>query len=121
MIILHKGQVNELALNINNNAREVFSTYTFHFVHVMSEETKDYIIDTNNPAQYGANSRYCEVVLDLATDDLNYEGQYELTIYGDGTNLVYIGMALLEGTQEEPFFTTYVSDNEDNSNYIYIE
>jgi hypothetical protein len=30
-------------------------------------------------------------------------------------------MVLVEGTEEEPFFTTYVSDNENNSNYIYIE
>jgi hypothetical protein len=121
MIILQKGQVNELALNININTRETFTGYTFVFVHVMSEESKTYLINTSNPAQYAANDRYCEVVLDLATDDLNYEGQYELTIYGNGTTLVFTGIAELDGTEEEPFFTQYVSDNEDNSNYIYIQ
>jgi hypothetical protein len=30
-------------------------------------------------------------------------------------------MVVLEGLQEEPFFTTYVSPNEDNENYIYIQ
>lgn len=123
MIILYKNQVNELAMNINNNSREVFTGYTFHFVHVMSQEEKDYLIDVNNPAQFAENIRYCEVVLDFtcANCDLNYEGQYQLTIFGNGTTLVFIGMAELRGLQEEPLFTTYVSDNEDNSNYIYIE
>jgi hypothetical protein len=30
-------------------------------------------------------------------------------------------MAELDGTQEEPSFVEYVSSNEDNENYIYIE
>jgi hypothetical protein len=121
MIILQKGQVNDIAMNINNNSRVDFSAYTMTFVHIMSQEEKSYIIDTSDPSIYGENDRYCEIVLDLATDDLNYEGQYQLTIYGNGTTLVFTGIAELEGTAEEPFFTQYVSDDEDNSNYIYIQ
>jgi len=123
MIILQKGQQNELVLNINNNARVDFSAYTLTFVHIMSQESKSYVINTSNPLLFGENDRYCEIVLNLQDpgQDLNYEGQYQLKIYGNSTTLVFTGMVLLEGTQEEPFFTTYVSDNENNSNYIYIE
>jgi len=123
MIILQKDSQNELVLNINNNARVDFSAYTLTFVHIMSQESKTYVISTSNPALYGENNRYCEIVLNLQNpgQDLNYEGQYQLKIYGDGTNLVFTGMVLVEGTEEEPFFTTYVSDNENNSNYIYVE
>lgn len=123
MIILQKGQQNELVLNINNNSRVDFSGYTLTFVHIMSQESKTYIIPISNPALFGENDRYCEIILNLQNpgQDLNYEGQYQLKIYGNGTSLVFTGMVLVEGTQEEPFFTTYVSDNENNSNYIYIE
>lgn len=123
MIILQKGQQNELVLNINNNSRVDFTGYTLTFVHIMSQEIKSYTISTSDPAVFGENDRYCEIVLNLQNpgQDLNYEGQYQLKIYGNGTSLVFTGMVLLEGVQEEPFFTTYESDNENNENYIYIE
>jgi hypothetical protein len=122
MIILQKGQVNELVLNINNNSRTDFSGYTLTFLHILSQEEKSYTISTSNPLQYGENIRYCEIVLDFYTDDLNYEGQYELKIYGNGSSLVYTGMARLNGTTEQGnTFTSYVSPDEDNSNYIYIQ
>jgi hypothetical protein len=123
MIILQKGQQNELVLNINNNARVDFTGYTLTFVHIMSQEIKSYVINISDPLVYGENERYCEIVLNLQDpgQDLNYEGQYQLKIYGNGNTLVFTGMVLLEGTQEEPFFTTYVSTNENNENYIYIE
>lgn len=123
MIILQKGQQNELVMNINNNSRQDFSGYTLTFVHIMSKESKTYLINTSNPAQYAENDRYCEIVLNLQSpgQDLNYEGQYQLTIYGNGTTLVFIGIVELEGGVEEPLFTQYVSNNEDNSNYIYIQ
>ena len=121
MIILQKGQVNELAMNINNNSRTDYTGYTLTFVHIMSQEIKSYIIDVSNPAQFAENDRYCEIVLNLATSDLNYEGQYQLKIYGNGTALVFTGIVELEGSQEEPFFTTYQSPNENNENYIYIQ
>jgi hypothetical protein len=121
MIILQKGQVNELTLNINNNSRVDFSGYTLTFRHIVSQEVKSYFINTSDNAVFGENDRYCEIVLDLQTDDLNYEGQYQLKIYGNGTQLVFTGMAELDGTQEEPSFVEYLSNNEDNENYIYIE
>lgn len=122
MIILNKGESNDLILNINNNSRTDFSGYTLSFLHILSQEEKSYTINTANPAQFGENIRYCEIVLDLYSDDLNYEGQYELKIYGNGTTLVYTGMARLIGTTEKGNdFTSYVSPDEDNSNYIYIQ
>lgn len=122
MIILNKGQSNDLILNINNNSRTDFSGYTLTFKHILSQEEKSYTISTSNPQQFGENIRYCEIVLDLFSDDLNYEGQYELKIYGNGTSLVYTGMVRLNGTTEQGnTFTSYNSPDEDNSNYIYIQ
>jgi hypothetical protein len=125
MIYLNKGQENELVMNINNNARPNFTTYELVFTHTMSKEVKSYIIDTSNPSQYSQNIRYCTIILPLNTDDLNYEGEYQLNIYGNGDGYtdypVFVGIAILEGTQEEPLFTQYISPNEVNENYIYIQ
>lgn len=122
MLILQKGQQNELVLNINNNSRQDFSGYTLTFVHILSQEEKTYIISTSNPAEYGENDRYCEIVLNLQNDDLNYEGQYQLQIFGNGTNLVFTSMVRLLGTTEKGNdYISYVSPDEDNSNYIYIQ
>jgi hypothetical protein len=122
MLILQKAQQNELVLNINNNSRQDFSGYTLTFVHVLSQEEKTYTISTSNPAQFGENDRYCEIVLNLQNDDLNYEGQYQLQIFGNGTNLVFTSMVRLIGTTEKGNdYISYVSPNEENSNYIYIQ
>jgi hypothetical protein len=119
---MNKGQVNELVLNVNNNSRTEFSGYTLTFKNIISQEVKSYLIDTSNNAQYGENDRYCEMVVDLETDDLNYEGQYQLQIFGNGTQLVYTGMVRLDGTTEKGnTFTEYISPNEDNETYIYIQ
>jgi hypothetical protein len=121
MLILNKGQQNELILNINNNSRTDFTGYTLTFTHVVSQEVKSYNINTSNPLQFGENIRYCEIIVDLDDNDLNYLGQYELKIYGNGTSLVYTGMARLDGPQEGNPFTEYVSPDENNENYIYIQ
>jgi hypothetical protein len=123
MLYLQKGQENELVMNINNNTTTSFSAYTLTFTHIMSQEVKSYVIDTSNPLQYSQNIRYCEIILNLNDpgQDLNYEGEYQLNIYGNGTELVFTGIAILQGTQEEPFFTQYISPNEVNENYIYIQ
>lgn len=121
MIIINKGQQNELILNINNNSRQDFSTYTLRFTHVLSQEIKNYTIATNNSNLFGENDRYCEIILNLQNDDLNYEGQYNLQIFGDSTNLVYTNIARLVGTTEDNSFISYESPNEDGANYIYIE
>jgi len=123
MLYLQKGQQNELVMNINNNTATTFSGYTLVFTHIMSQEVKSYTVNTADPAEYAQNIRYCEIILNLqdAGQDLNYEGEYQLKIYGNGTELVFTGIAILQGTQEEPLFTTYISPNEVNENYIYIE
>lgn len=123
MLILNKGQQNELVLNINNNSRTDFTGYTLTFTHVVSQEVKSYTINLSDPAVYAENDRYCEIILNLqnAGQDLNYLGQYNLQIFGNGTNLVYTGMAQLNGSEESNPFTEYISPDEDNSNYIYIQ
>jgi hypothetical protein len=122
MLYINKGQQNSLVLNINNNSRQTFTSYTLEFIHVMSKEVKTYSIDISNPAEYFQNIRYCEILLPLNTDDLNYLGEYVLNIYGQPDNeKVYNGIAILEGTEAGTTFTEYISPNEDNSNYIYIQ
>lgn len=123
MLILQKGIQNELVLNINNNSRTDFSTYLLTFTHILSQEVKSYTIDTSNTAIYGENDRYCEIVLNFQNpgQDLNYEGQYQLQIFGNGTDLVLTSMVRLEGTTEDNSFVEYISTDEDNSNYIYIQ
>lgn len=122
MLYIQKGDENTLVLNINNNSRDTFTGYTLTFTHIMSKEVKSYSIDTSNNLQFAQNIRYCEIVLDLTTNDLNYLGQYILNIYGQPNNvLVYTGMVVLEGTQESQPFTEYISPNETNENYIYIQ
>lgn len=122
MLYIQKNQENVLVLNINNNSRDVFTGYTLVFTHIMSKEVKTYFIDTSNSLQYAQNIRYCEIRLPLDVDDLNYLGQYTLQIYGtpDDVN-VFKGMVVLEGTQESRPFTEYISNNEVNENYIYIQ
>jgi hypothetical protein len=124
MLYLTKGEENALVLNINNNARLDFPTYELVFTHIMSRENKTYTIDTTDPLQYTSNIRYCTIILDLATDDLNYEGQYTLNIFGvDGSDSqkVYVTMVVLNGVAESQPFTEYISPNEVNENYIYIQ
>jgi hypothetical protein len=123
MLYLQKGQQNELVLNINNNSATTFTGYTLEFTHIMSKEVKNYLINTSNTQVYAQNIRYCEIILNLQNSgqDLNYEGEYQLNIYGNGTTLVFTGIAILEGTEESPSFTEYISPNEVNENYIYIQ
>jgi hypothetical protein len=122
MLYLQKGQNNTLTLNINNNSRDTFTGYTLTFTHIMSKEVKSYNINTANPAEFAKNIRYCEIELPLNVSDLNYLGEYQLNIYGTpGNTLVYTGIVILEGTVEQPFFTQYISPNETNQNYIYIQ
>jgi hypothetical protein len=60
--------------------------------------------------------------LDLTgSNDLNYEGQYLLQIYGDGSSLVMTSMARLNGTTEDNSFISYTSPNEDGEQFIYID
>jgi hypothetical protein len=121
MLYINKGVVNNLVLNINNNSTDSFSTYDLVFTHVMSKKQQTYTIDINDPAQYTSNIRYCTIVLDLATTDLIYLGQYQLNVFGDGNVEVYVTMAVLQGVEETNPFTQYISPNEVNENYIYIQ
>lgn len=122
MLIINKNEVNYLVLNINNNSRTDFSGYTLTFLNILSQEEKSYTISTSNAAQYSSNIRYCTITLNLVGNDLNYEGQYQLDIYGNGETKVYTGMVrLLGSTEQGNSYTEYISPDEDNNNYIYIQ
>jgi hypothetical protein len=51
MLILNKGQNNELVLNINNNSRANFTGYTLTFTHILSQESKTYTIDKSDNSE----------------------------------------------------------------------
>jgi hypothetical protein len=123
MLYINQGQTNTLTLSINENSRDSFTNYILKFTHVMSSDVKNYSIDTSNPNQFVLNSyRYCTIYLDLTTDDLPYEGQYTLDIYGEpGSVPVYSGFCMIAGPTEDKPFTEYVSENETNENFIYIQ
>lgn len=121
MLYINKGEVNNLVLNINLNSRTQFATYDLVFTHIMSKQEKTYVISTSNPAQYTSNIRYCTIVLDLEDDDLIYEGQYQLNIFGDEEQEVYVTMVDLISPVAPAPFTEYISPNEVNENYIYIK
>jgi len=121
MLYINKGEVNNLVLNINLNSRTQFSTYDLVFTHIMSKQEKTYVIDLNDPTEYTSNIRYCTIVLDLVGDDLIYEGQYQLNIYGDAQQEVYVTMVDLISPIATAPFTEYISPNEVNENYIYIK
>lgn len=107
---------NTLTLNVNNNSRDTFVSYTLEFTHILSQYVKTFVIDTTDNTEYGSNDRYCEFVF---SNDLLYEGEYQLKIYGNGSILVYTGI-VINGELIETFIQ-YESDNENNENYIYIE
>ena len=97
-------------------------SYTLTFLNILSQEEKSYTISTSNPAQFTSNIRYCTITLNLVGNDLNYEGQYQLDIFGNGETKVYTGMVRLLGTEEKGnSYTEYISPDEDNNNYIYIQ
>ena len=121
MLYINKGEVNNLVLNINLNSRTQFSTYDLVFTHIMSKQEKTYVIDLNDPTEYTSNIRYCTIVLDLENDDLVYEGQYQLNIFGDQEDEVYVTMVDLTSPIAPAPFTEYISPNEVNENYIYIK
>lgn len=123
MLYIQRSTVNSLVLNINNNSLNQFTTYTLSFTHLMSKETTNFYISTSDMAQFTSNVRYCTITLDLVIKDLPYLGQYQLNVFGDGTQEVYVTIVDVEqpDTVETNPFTEYISPNEINENYIYIQ
>ena len=81
MLYIQQGQSNTLTLSIVQNSRAAFTGYTLEFTHVMSSEVTTYNISTSDVANYYANERYCQITIDLAVQNLAYEGQYILRIF----------------------------------------
>ena len=121
MLYIQKNEENVLTLSIVQNSRKTFTTYTLRFTHILSSEVKDYIIDLSDPNVYFSNVRYCSIKLELYGDDLPYEGQYTLQIFGNDNTDLYSGFVMVRGAEEAVPFTEYISPNETNENYIYIQ
>jgi hypothetical protein len=120
-MILYRNQINELILNINNNTRESFSVYMLRFTHSLSQHIQEYSIDTSDNTVYGENSRYCEIILDLiGPNNLIYEGQYTLEIFGNNSKLVYVTLVEVR-TNDDEVFVQYQSNNEQGEQFIYID
>jgi hypothetical protein len=115
MIYINQTGTTTITTNVNNNSRDVVSTYLLRFTHIMSQNVTEYTIDTTNPLEYGENDRYCEMVFNA---NFKYEGENSLEIYTNGTDLVYTGIVIVGQLIED--MTSYISDNEDGQNYIYI-
>lgn len=115
MVYLENNSTNTLNLNINTSSRDVVTTYSVILVHNLSQDSTTFSVDTSNPSEYADNDRYCELVITLS---LKYEGEYKMTILSNENDIVYKGIAIVGS--EVNGFITYTSDNEDNSNYIYI-
>lgn len=81
----------------------------------MSAEIQNYILSPTYE-----NNRYSTFDLNLTSDDLVYEGQYLLQIYGNGTDMIYTNFAMVEGTEESNPFYEYISPNETMESYVYI-
>lgn len=113
MILLNQNTRNEIALNINLYGE--YDTYNLVFTHSLSQYVKEFVIDAANSNEYVANTRYCIIVLDNA--DMVHDGQYDLKIYGNNTELVYVGLVEVIGSSQ--VFPEYQSDNENGENYLY--
>ena len=116
MIYLDNNAFGSIVLNINNNLRTAPTTYKVTLTHVMSQQSYDYTVDCSNASEYTSNDRYCTLIVPIA---VQYDGQYQMKIYFNGTTLVYTGIVEIGDVIET--FPEYTSDNEDGESYIYLE
>lgn len=136
MIYIDVTTNNEFTLNINNNVRDWLgdsSILTFTFTHILSNRvrTSDAKIDPDPISPdwdefFGSfNGRYTEfyMVSSLSRQLMGYDGEYNIVIVNDKSEVLYKGIWKVTGNSEaeENPFVEYQSDNEDNTSYIYIE
>jgi len=138
MLLIKKGQTNTLNVTCSQNKTgESPVYYLFSFQHTISKTTVRFY-----GTQLISNDRYDEFLFEevsgtgIEVDPLNGQvifnepGQYYYGIYEMGSlnispttsrRKLEEGRALVYEVVNPEYFTPYVSSNEDNSNYVYLD
>jgi hypothetical protein len=137
MFSIKKGQTNTISVSVSLDATISNPYYLFSFVNILSKDTINFVPKniTN-----GTQDRYNEfefvegyptnLSLDPPQASFNYEGQYWVYIYeqtgstnthiSGTTSMLYDGRAVVNDTCVPEQYYQYISDNEDNANYIFL-
>ena len=137
MLLIKKGQTNDISVSVSLNATFSNPSYLFKFVNILSKDT--YIF---YPKVILLNERYDEFQFvegsptDLSQDppvvSFTYEGQYWVYIYqmpcgstsldpDNGGALLWDGRAQVIDDCPDPQYWQFVSDNENNANFIFLQ
>jgi hypothetical protein len=134
MILLKTNQVNTMVVTVSQNATIANPEWLFSFTHIFSKQQVRFI-----PTDISSHKvRYDEFIFvegsGVGQINFPYEGQYTYGIYqqptGSGnlnpalsSGLIETGVATVftqTGMTTNDFYFEYVSNDEDNSNYIFI-
>ena len=134
MILLKTNQVNTMVVTVSQNATIANPEWLFSFTHIFSKQQVRFI-----PTDISSHKvRYDEFIFTEGSGvgEINfpYEGQYTYGIYqqpqGSGNLNPSLSQGLIEtgvatvvaqtGMTTNDFYIEYVSDDEENSNYIFI-
>ena len=137
MLTIKKGSENKVIVTVTQHTTDRSPKfYLFSFLHILSKETIRFFMTS----QVVSNNRYDEFLFTEVSDTtvpedllngkviLPYEGQYFYSVYEMGSlNLdpAYARVKLEEGRAmvygDDPiYYNPYISDNENNSNFIYL-
>ena len=134
MLLIKKNQVNTLVVTVSQNAELLNPEWLFSFTHIFSKDQVRFIA----PNVSVHKSRYDEFIITEGTNsgDVNFpfQGLYTYGIYeqpsGSGNlnpalayNLVESGQAQVlyqSASTIDASYVSYVSNDEYNSNYIFI-
>jgi len=128
MIVLTQNSISNAPFTLKEKTTISNPTYLFEFENVFTKD-KFYFL----PLELVSNDRYNEFSFDLTDSgtELNPVGWFRYKVYQQTSTtnlnpllsegLVESGkMLLLEGEEKEVETVTYISDNENNSNYVYV-
>jgi len=129
MLYVKDGIVNPVSLTLRENTTISPVYYLFEF---QNDFTKDKVYDL--PTMVSSNSRYTEFNIDLGENGLNLSpsGWWSYKVYQQTSptnldpllsqGLIERGKLLVaEGDEKEVETIKYVSDNENNSNYVFVD
>ena len=134
MILIKSAQTNSLVVTVSQNSELPNPQYLFSFTHIFSKKQVNFI--PFNVSQH--SSRYDEFVFTESSSvntTFGFTGLWTYKIYEQiaqnppnlnpalAYNVVEYGQAqIVEGCAMTPddFFVSYISPNEDNSNYIFV-
>ena len=138
MLLVYKGQSNNVAVTASQNKDEASSVYyLFSLQHIVSGEKVRFY-----PNLLLTNTRYDEFNFTEITDttytedplngyiSIKYPGQYFYSIYQMNTKTLdpstavkklEEGRAFVYDVEEKEYFIPYISSNENNDNYVYLD